>query len=216
MDNYISIDELVENKEYDKALSALLKLYKKNRNSSYLVKMAQIYRIKKEDKFAFKILHTAYKKMPDAKLAREIAMTYFYNQKYKKAIEYYKNQIDLEGITPDNLYDLACSYHYDNNFIEAYKNYLNVLNIDKKNIKALNNLGCLYYETNNYKDAFETFNNSINILRKNPEAYYYLGILYREYLNDKELSTLYLKKAIFYDPNHKETYLELEKTSKLA
>ena len=143
---------------------------------------------------------------------KKIGYIYFQNKKYKKAIKYYTQVVDLEGINTNSLYNLACSYHYNLDFKNAYKYYNQSLTLAPDNVQALNNLGGLYYDIKDFNNAFHTFKKSLELTKKNPEAYYYLGILQRIFKHDLELSILCLKKSLFYDVEHFETYTELIKT----
>ena len=124
-EKYYSYNELIRNKEYDLALNLLNQNYKKYNDNKYLVKIAEVYKLQNKNNYALKYLLKCYKKSPDSTLAGQIAESYFQLGKFKKAVKYYQDVIDFEGISSNNIYNLACSYHYDGNYTEAYKGYIN-------------------------------------------------------------------------------------------
>ena len=203
----------VKEKDKNKDFNDLIKQKKYNWHEIQKnLNISRQLRNQNKSKDALKILKKTFKNNPVSDIAREIALTYFYEKEYKQAIKYYKTVMDLEFVNFSNCYDLACAYHYNGDIVSAYKFYMHSLSINPKNINAINNLGCLYYETKNYEEAVKIFEKSLILSKNNPEAHFYMGILHRCFLKDFTLSVLHFKKAIFQDPKHLETYIELIKT----
>lgn len=108
--------------------------------------------------------------------------------KYEKAIEYFKDAVELDNdLKVAKLY-LATAYMQqyvpgvdtpdnNNNATQAIEQYKEVLNTDPNNVTALKGIATLYMNMKKFDESGEYYKKAINADRNDPEAYYSVGVI---------------------------------------
>ncbi len=135
------------------------------------------------------------------KLEFESAKTYFYDQKYNKAIEAfrtylkkYKNNVQSK----EAIFLLAQSYNRLGHTKDALDQYYKILNYDKSSFqnravynKAILQMSRLEYETDNYNKSFEHYKILNSVARNKKETLYSLeGLMMNAFALNKYEDTI--------------------------
>lgn len=108
------------------------------------------------------------------------------NEKYEKAIEYYRKAI---------VFDSNFAFAYDNigicsrklnRYDDAIDAYEKSLKIDPNGLTPLQNIAVAYIYKKDYKKAVKSYEKLAKLDSKNPEVYYGIGNIYAQYLFDYE------------------------------
>ena len=107
-------------------------------------------------------------------------------------------------------YNKAVEFFNNKNYSSAESILLKIIDEDKCNFDSLNFLGIIQLNLGNFEKALEYFNKVVILKDNHAFAYYNIGYCY-EKINQKDLSISNYKKAIYYNGNIIDAYLNLGK-----
>lgn len=113
-----------------------------------------------------------------AELALSRAVSYEKSGVYNKAIEYYKQVIELDPDRIDAFMGLGLDYYKIGKYSEAVDAYKQALKINPDEQAAHNKLAAVYILMGKYSLALKAFKASLKADPKNPETHFNLGIAY--------------------------------------
>ena len=206
--NWVKVDELIDDHEYEKAIVELnIILEKKFENISAWIKKGRIYVELKEYHTAIicyetaLILDNGVSKKFDKKnyeILNLIAIAHRHNDDHLEAINFCKKSLEIkEDFTPA-LSELAFNYREIKAYELSIEQYTKYLEIDKNNVDALDELGYNLEQLEKWDEAIDCYNKSKQVENKDPNDVY----------ADKHLAKCYLAKKDF---EHAELLINNEK-----
>ena len=195
--NWVKIDELTENKEYEKVDNELdLILEKKFENISAWMKKGHNFIKLKNTSHAIACYKNAlildnketqkFKKI-NYEILNSIAIAHSHNENYSEAINYGKKSLIIKDDYVPALIELGYNYRYKKDYKLAIEQYEKILKIEISNVDALDNLGWCYQALQEFDKAIECFKKSKTMEEKNSNDLY----------ADIHLASCYIEKKDF-------------------
>ena len=121
---------------------------------------------------------------------------------YTKAIQYYKESIDILHDNFDSWYNLGVSYQQSGQPDKAMEAYQTVVEIEPNMANAWNNIGSLYFNNEkNYDKAKESFGKVIEVAPQHVDALVNLGACYHN-TGDRQRAIGYYRQALNVNHQH--------------
>jgi tetratricopeptide (TPR) repeat protein len=143
----------------------------------------------------------------DAYVAR--AKAYEKMFKLKEAINDYMRASTFDTKEAAHLYEAARLYNLVDDPKKAIETANKALEVDRKSLEALNEKASALIQLEQYKNALDVANTSIDI-KKTSMGYYYHGLASAG-LKDFEKAEYDFGRAVYYDDNNVQAYVELAK-----
>jgi tetratricopeptide (TPR) repeat protein len=122
------------------------------------------------------------------------------NNEWDKALEFYKQALELQPNNPDSLVNIGNAYKALEQVNKAENYYLQALEFDSENWRALHNLGNLYKDfKKEYTTAIRYYEKALKTSSNPYMSLNGLGLTY-SILGDIEKTHFYLQKAIDLNP----------------
>jgi len=144
---------------------------------------------------------------PDTKAYRE-GVVLFAAEKYKEAIESFKEATLSNPKNADAFYQLGTSHRMVEQFSEAIESYKQALSLKPRWADALYGLGVTYGMSGSPKDAVTYLKESISLKPDSWKAHYNLGVAYADLAQPTE-STASFKEAARLNPKDADIFFNL-------
>jgi hypothetical protein len=199
-------------------LTKLGTLHRKNNNYYQAIEyFKQVFKLDKEDAFAFDGMGMTYFTMGQYDVAIEwfkkqfapivalcnLSRCYCRKGDYQQAIEYAKQALDKDAKNKIAMDNLAIAFRKKGDYQQAIVCYDNLLEINPNDKQAMDGLGITYLEKGDYEQAIHWFKENLKFDAKNKQAMDGLGITYRE-KGDYEQAIHWFKKNLKFDAKNKQ------------
>ena len=198
------------NKEYDKAISFLLRgIALDPNNATAYINLGLTYEKQGNLTKAIPLWEKAIALDPNyASAYFNLGLAYYNQGNTTKAIQSYEKAI---AVDPDyvNAYNsLGVVYDNQGKFTKAIQSYEKAIEVDPDYAKAYYNLGIVYDDQGKFTKAIQSYEKAIEVDPDYANAYYNLGIVYHNQGNLAKAIELF-EKVIAVDPNYAEAYVNL-------
>jgi tetratricopeptide (TPR) repeat protein len=130
---------------------------------------------------------------------------YYRQGEYDKAIESYKEAIELKPDDAAAYYNLGNAYNDLGEYAQAIESYKKAIKLKPDDVAAYYNLGNAYYNRSEYAKAIESYHKAIELKPDDADAYNNLGNAYKNMGEYAQAIKLY-KKAIEIKPDYVAAY----------
>ena len=134
--------------------------------------------------------------------------SYLEQNKYDKAIKYYKSAININPKDDVGYVNLGLAYEEIDANKEAIKLYLKAIKINSNRDQTYYNIGIAYGKEKDYENAIKSYQKAIEINPKKVEAYNNMGNIFLE-INKFEKTIEIFLQAIEINPKRADTYYNL-------
>ena len=203
-DDFILIDSLIEDKQYEKGLEIAISVLNEDKNNkSALIRKGRLYSFLNKNGLAIESLDLALKLFPnDAEVLMYRGRFHKAIGEFNKAIFDLNKALEIDSTYTEAFWQRGLTRKYQERFDLALADFskaieLDPLNTDKYLVRAM------FYnvQMNNYNKAFIDFTTAIKIKPNDPDLYYERGVFIGNRGDDK-LALDDFKKALEIDPSH--------------
>lgn len=142
---------------------------------------------------------------PEVEKLVEIGNSYFDQENYPKAIEYYQKAINIDPNQSTPYNNIGAAYSRMDNYDKAFEYYKKALAIDPNDPVRQNNMGDIYYNRGDYDNAIEHYKKAVTVDNKYINGYKNLGHSYLQ-KDDYDQAIYYFERALDIDPNEDQAY----------
>jgi len=161
------IDIFYKKKDFDSAISELLRIINEYKNPFLMIKLGKLYEEQKLDSKAYDIYNEALKYIPrNPILMKRLGSIYLKMEKYQEAVDAFKRVLDDRPDDSEILYKLGFAYEKLKNNNLAIDVLENSLKIDSSNIVGWKLLGEIYQKVGNQKKAKDCQNKAQKLMKK--------------------------------------------------
>ena len=204
------IQTLIDNEQYDEALTALDKAEKTDPSDDELLYLrAKILLRQREHDKAIALLQKAITSRPyDTRLLSCMVAAYTDSGQYDKAIEYARQVTALQPDDSTALFNLGYAYKYADRYNEALEYLHKALDIDPHNSEILLHIGDTYCVLSDYENAEHFLQEAAATDPNDWDIQSALGYLYG-IQGQHEKSIEYFKKAVRLSPSKSKSWENL-------
>ncbi|MGD8372448.1 MAG: tetratricopeptide repeat protein [Syntrophobacterales bacterium] len=136
------------------------------------------------------------------------AVSYQKAMNWEKAIETYRQVLELEPMSAEVYNNLGLCYERQGNLKNAAQSYEKAININPRFYPSYNNLGIIYYKLKNFEKARAAYEQALELNPGNSQSEINLALIY-ERLSRDELARRTLERVLVNDPNNAEAHYNL-------
>jgi CHAT domain-containing protein/Tfp pilus assembly protein PilF len=176
---YLHSLTLIGNKEFDQAISILKDIIENEPQiSKAYIKIAQVYRKKKDDAGAIAYFHDLIVKNPNNSYANHsLGWMYLVTKEYDKAIEFCMKSIELNPKYAEGIKDFVNVQQKLNKLNDAEIYLKSMIKLKPKNFSAYYGLGYLYQLQHEWEKALQNINKAVELKKDLLLAYVTKGVI---------------------------------------